>query len=432
MMNMSQFNNPNMYNAYNRPPQSSYPRQPLSIYYPPVYQAPVWNPYPQPTPPRTYPPQPKSVFVGTEGTAPGGIVMDAAQKKFPLTGDVSSRWKNYSVGSLSDTSNMSVKSDIRSIVYHTPGKNPTLEGGIAGDPEIYTITGTSQDKGQFHPPAGSIVRVFQDNGIVINNKYEDINPTDRTDNVAATESMATIIDPATGEKHTILLSDGQTKYTDPKGKVTVFDPNSTTPLIIGDPKDPLAKLEIKGGNPGSVPITLTHFERFDPATLKELQDRGIDPSFAAKVRGENEIRWGNRLSDGRGSTERAAAGTASPQYVNQYYDLHIVNKGSHWEKLTLQKNDGYDPYGGSGYDPYGGGGYNPYGGGGYNPYGVGEVTTQAINENGGGGYNPYGSGGYDPFAPLQNPWGNPYGGGNVYNNPYTQWMGQNPPNYNSY
>ena len=343
---------------YNPPPQSYQPfqpyqpytpQQPLPIYNPPTQLGPIYYAPPVYTAPPTsyYPPQ-KSVYLNSEGDHATGFVADAYFNKFPIA-DAKTQWKNYTVSSLDDVSKTSTGSDVNKIYFCDPGKTPTYEGGVAGDPEVYKLTGTSNHEGTFHPPSGTTVRVYADNGLVINNKYEDINVTDRKDNVAATESKATILDPKTGEKHSILLSDGQTKYIDPKGKVTVFDPNSKTPLIIGDPKDPLAKLEIKSGNPGDVPVTLTHYERFDTATLKALQDKGVDPAYAATLRSENEIRWGNRIADGKGSTERAAAGTTQPVYLNQYYDLHVVNKGNTWSKVpdnrpTYPPVTPYNPY----------------------------------------------------------------------------------------
>jgi hypothetical protein len=390
-------------------PQQYYVSQQINT---PAYY-PSTSYYPTPYIPPYYPP---TAFINSEGNGPSGLVMDAAQNKFAV-GNVQNQWQNYTVGSLTDSSKSSVKSDLGKVLYYNAGSSPTLQGGVAGDPKLYILSGTSQSDGSFHPPAGTIVRVFEDNGIVINNKYDDINPSDGRPNIAATDSTAVITDPKTGEKHTITLSDGQTKYTNPQGQVRILDPNSTAPLIIGDPNDPLAKLEIKGSNPGNVPITLTHYERLDPETLKELQQRGIDPSFASKLRSENEIRWGNRVADGNGATERASAGTTNPTYLNQYYDVHIVNKGNTWAKTPQN-------YGGGG---YGGGSY-----GGYNPYPPVQDPYTPYQP-----YNPpYNNNPQDPYAPVQpnyppsyNPYmpvQDPYQGYNPYQPMYNPYQGYTP------
>ncbi len=439
---------------YNPPPPQSYqpyqpyqpytPPQPLPIYNPPpqagpvyyappVYTPPSYVPYPQPY----YPPQ-NSVYLNSEGDRATGFVADAYYNKFPLT-DAKNQWKNYTVTSLDDVSKTSTSSNVNNIYYYNPGSTPTYQGGVAGDPEVYKLSGTSNHESTFHPPSGTTVRVYADNGLVINNRYEDINVTDRKDNVAATESKATIIDPKTGEKHSILLSDGQTKYIDPKGNVTVFDPNSKSPLIIGDPKDPLAKLEIKSGNPGDVPVTLTHYERFDPATLKALQDKGVDPSYAATLRSENEIRWGNRIADGKGATERAAAGTTDPVYLNQYYDLHVVNKGNTWSKTPSQTPTypptyppvtDYNPY--TPYLPYNPPTYTPPTytppSTDYNPLPIvsNEDPYAAVQPNYGNtppnAYDPYQ--GYNPYQPVYAPptYYDPY---QAYN-PYQGYMSYQP------
>ena len=409
---------------YNLPPQSYQPytpyqtympQQPLPIYNPPPQSAPIYYAPPVYTPPSYVPyyPQQKNVYLNSEGDQATGFVADAYYNKFPLT-DAKNQWKNYTVASLDDVSKTSTSSNVNNIYYCNPGITPTYQGGVAGDPEVYKLTGTSNHEGTFHPPSGTAVRVYADNGLVINNFYEDINVTDRKDNVAATESKATIIDPKTGEKHSVLLSDGQTKYIDPKGNVTVFNPNSSTPLIIGDPKDPLAKLEMKSGNSGNVPITLTHYERFDPATLKALQDKGVDPSYAATLRSENEIRWGNRIADGKGATERAAAGTSDPVYLNQYYDLHVVNKGNTWSKTPSPTPD-YDyppplynnPYAppSTGYNT----GYSPNYNTDYNSFPIaGDADPYAaVQPNYGytppyyNAYDPYQS--YNPYPPVYAP-----------------------------
>jgi uncharacterized surface protein with fasciclin (FAS1) repeats len=324
-------------------PMPSHPYQPPKPSTPPTSGYPVKHPpAPTPTPkpetpptsgyPTTPSPTPEQCYLNLEGKGPAGFLGDAMTGAISNTG-ANDQWKNYVVGSLGEAPK-SFAPTHSDLVQCDDGNTPLLEGGLAGDPQRYLVHPQSESV-HFMPPAGTNLRVYQDEGLTIDNRYEDINEGDQTNNVAATQSMATIVDPANGEKHKIFLNNGQTTYIKPDGSTQVIPPNAKEPFIIGDPKDPLAKLEMKTDNPGNVPITLTHYERYSPETLKSLQDKGIDPSAAMKVRLENEIRWGNRLADGNGATERAAAGTTDPVEVNQYYDMHVVNKAS--EGLAIPK-----------------------------------------------------------------------------------------------
>jgi uncharacterized surface protein with fasciclin (FAS1) repeats len=311
-----------------QPPQQQPTPKPPVNNYPPTTPTPT--PKPPVTPPYTPPTTPPSTgtpvecpptanepcYLNLEGKGPSGFLGDALTGVTTNTG-ANEQWKNYTIGALGEAPKTFAPTH-SDLVQCEDGFTPTLEGGLAGDPTRYLVHPTAEGA-HFMPPSGTNLRVYQDEGITIDNRYEDINAGDGAENVAATQSMATIVDPANGQKHQIFLDNGQTYYIKPDGSRQLIAPDAKEPVIIGDPKDPLAKLEMKPGNPGNVPITLTHYERYSPETVKMLQDKGIDPSAAMKVRVENEIRWGNRLADGAGATERASAGTTDAVEVNQYY-----------------------------------------------------------------------------------------------------------------